>query len=104
MNEAGPRIAKTSVLHIEGGMTIYQAGDLKMRLASLLKQPGPLEINLAAVAEIDSAGIQLLMLAKRCAHAAEKEFRLVAYSPAVSEAFELLHLGEYFDDPIVIPY
>lgn len=102
MNEAGTGIAETSVLHIEGDMTIYQAADLKARLVSLLEQSGPLEINLAAVSEIDSTGIQLLMLAKRCAHAARKEMRLVAHSQAVLEAFELLDLAAYFGDPLVM--
>jgi anti-anti-sigma factor len=103
MNEAGATIAETFVMHIEGDMTIYQAADLKARLESLLQQPGPLEVDLSAVTEIDTTGVQLLMLAKRCALAAKKELHLVAHSQAVLEAFELLDLAAYFGDPLVMP-
>ena len=102
MKKAGRRIAETSVLHVEGDMTIYQAADLKTRFESLLAQSGPVEIGLAGVSEIDTAGVQLLMLAKRCAQAEGKELRLTGHSHAVLEAFELLGLGAYFGDPLVM--
>ena len=88
-----------AALHIEGELTIFRAMELKPRL---LADPQPLEINLSGVTEIDSAGVQLLMLAKKTAQAAQSELRLVEHSPAVIEIFELLNLGEFFDDPLVI--
>jgi anti-anti-sigma factor len=102
MNQAGESIAGTSVMHIEGDMTIYQAADLKARLESLLRQSGPLEIDLSAVTEIDTTGVQLLMLAKRCAGAAQKELRLARHSQPVLDAFELLDLAGWFGDPLVM--
>ena len=88
-----------AVLRIEGEMTIYRAGELKQ---TLLASPPPTEIDLSGVTEIDTAGVQLLMLAKRQAQAAQRELRLVAHSAAVSEVFELMNLGAYFDDPLVM--
>ncbi|WP_286757768.1 STAS domain-containing protein [Ralstonia sp. RL] len=89
-------------LRIEGEMTIYQAAELKQTLASALRQGEALEIDLSAVGEIDAAGIQLLIAAKKSAQAAGKELRLVAHSDAVVEAFELLDIGGWFGDPLVM--
>lgn len=89
-------------LRIEGEMTIYQAAELKQTLATALQQSETLEIDLSAIGEIDTAGVQLLIATKKSAQAAGKELRLVAHSDAVVEAFELLDLGGYFGDPLVM--
>ena len=87
------------VLRIEGEMTIYRAAELKL---VLLADPPPLEVDLSGVTDIDTAGVQLLMMAKKAAQAAQRELRLVAHSQAVTDVFELLNLGAYFDDPLVM--
>ena len=84
-------------------MTIGRAADLKNELLAALSGCTDVEINLAAVDEIDSAGIQLLVLAKREAVAAGKRLRLTAHSKAVVEILDLCNLGGYFGDPVVIP-
>jgi len=88
-----------SVLRIDGELTIFRAAELK---PVLLTEPMPLELDLSGVTELDSAGVQLLMLAKRAAQAQQRELRLVAHSPAVIEVFELLNLAAYFGDPLVM--
>lgn len=93
----------TSVLRIEGEMTIYRAAELKQVLLASLDQTEELEIDLAAVTEFDSAGVQILILAKRQALARQRKLRLIAHSPAVLDVFELLNLAAYFGDPLVIP-
>ena len=92
----------TSVLHIEGDMSIYRAAELKAALLTSLDQAGELEVDLAAVTEFDTAGVQILMLAKQQAQAMQKTLRLIRHSPAVLEVFELLNLAAYFGDPLVI--
>ena len=52
--------------------------------------------------EIDTAGVQLLMLAKQEALRQQRELRLVGHSPAVLEVFELLNVAAYFSDPLVM--
>ncbi len=94
--------ADLSVLCIEGEMTIYRAEELKQTLLAAVARLPVLEVNLSAVTELDTAGVQLLILAKELAKSKNKEMRLVAHSPAVVEVFELLNLGLYFDDPLVI--
>jgi anti-sigma B factor antagonist len=90
-------------LRIEGEMTIYRAAELKETLMTALEHPAGLEIDLSGVTEIDSAGIQLLLLAKRSTTANQRPLRLIGHSSAVTDAFDLLNLVGYFGDPIVIP-
>lgn len=91
-----------SRLRIEGEMTIYRANELKLSVLDSLSKAQALEIDLGAVSELDSAGIQVLMLAKKQALEKKQELRLVSHSPAVLEVFELLNLAAYFGDPLVM--
>jgi anti-sigma B factor antagonist len=89
-------------LHIEGEMSIYTAAELKAQLVPHLAQPGELEIDLSQVSELDSAGLQLLILAKREAERVGINLRLAWHSPAVLEVFDLCNLAAFFGDPLVI--
>jgi anti-sigma B factor antagonist len=91
-----------TVLRVEGEMTIYRAAELKSTLLAPIGTASSLDIDLSGVADIDCAGVQLLMLAKKTAQQRNCELRLMGHSPAVAEAFELLNLAGYFGDPIVI--
>lgn len=90
-------------LRIEGELNIYRAAELKELLLTPLYQGLSLEVDLSAVAEIDTAGVQLLLLAKRTAREHACELRLVAHSPAVVDVFELLDLAGVFGDPLLMP-
>jgi anti-sigma B factor antagonist len=92
-----------SQLAVEGELTIYRANELKQTLLSALEGTDALAIDLSGVIEIDSAGVQLLMLASAAARAAGCELRLTGHSPAVREVFELLDLARYFNDPRLAP-
>lgn len=91
-----------SLLFIEGEMNIYRAAELKNSLLAALTPNQPLELDLAGVTELDTSGVQLLMLAKRSAQTMQCELRLVSHSPAVLEVFELLDLAAWFGDPLLI--
>ena len=84
-------------------MTIYHAQQQKGELLEALASGSGLELDLSQVAEIDTAGLQLLLLVKREAGKAGKEVKLVAHSPAVRELIEFAHLATHFGDPMVIP-
>lgn len=90
-------------IFLEGEMTIYAVHQIKEALMGAVEHDREVDIDLAAITEIDSAGIQLLVLAKREAAAREKRLSLVEHSPAAVEAIELLNLSGYFGDPLVIP-
>ena len=91
-----------ATLHLSGEMTIYQAGEQRLALLSALAAGGALAIDLAGVTDIDTAGVQVLMMAKKAALASGQQLQLVAHSPAVLEVFELLRLSAFFGDPMVI--
>lgn len=103
MNQPAP-----TVLCITGEMSIYRAAELKATLLAALAESaahggGPdLALDLAGVSVLDSAGVQLLMLAKQTALAAQGRLRLQAHSSAVTEVFELMNLAAYFGDPLVM--
>jgi len=80
-------------LHLEGDMTIYHAAEIKDGLLGALAQCAALEIDLSDVTEIDSAGVQLLLLVSREAAAQEKELRILAQSQAVLEVSRLCRLA-----------
>lgn len=87
-------------------MTIYQAAGQKQTLVeqlTALGDSGTLELDLSAVSEIDTAGIQLLILAKREAARLGKQVRFVAHSPAVREVVDFYNLAADFGDPMLVP-
>jgi anti-sigma B factor antagonist len=91
------------LLAIEGELTIYRAAELCETLKTALAAADELEVNLAGVTEMDSAGVQLLMAAKKSAQASQRSLRLVSHSPAVLEVFEMLDLAAHFGDPLLVP-
>ena len=82
-----------ATLRIEGELTIFRAAELKQ---ALLGCPPPGVIDLSDVTEIDTAGVQLLLLARREAQGLERELRLVGRSRAVDDALTLLNLQAEF--------
>lgn len=88
--------------HIEGEMTIYQAAALKEKISGILDDTRELEICLGNVTVIDTAGIQLLMLAKKERERRGLNLSLTKHSSAVLDAFELMGLFAYFNDPVVL--
>lgn len=91
-----------AILRIEGDMSIYRANELKAVLLQALQASPQTEVDLSAVTEMDTAGLQLLMMAKRSAQQGQRRLRLVRHSPAVLEVFELLNLAAFFGDPLVM--
>lgn len=87
---------------IQGEMTIYTALELKDQLLAPLDQCDRMEIDLAGVSEIDSAGLQLLVMAKNEAIARGKNLSISNHSPAVLEALELCNLEGFFGDPVLV--
>lgn len=86
-------------LTLTGELTIYAAGEAKNRLLAPLDAHDALDIDLSAIEEIDSAGLQLLLLARQHAAAAGKPLGLVAPSQAVRELLELYNLAGFFAAP-----
>ncbi|MEY4593518.1 MAG: hypothetical protein RIR18_2413 [Pseudomonadota bacterium] len=89
-------------LGITQDLTIYTASEMKPLLLEALKVNEGLELDLSQVGEIDTAGVQLLMLTKREAQTAGKMCKIVAHSPAVHQTIDFCNLAAFFGDPMVI--
>lgn len=87
---------------LDGEMTIYRAADLKIMVLEALRKTAVLEIDLSGVTELDTAGLQVLMLAKQTAIAGQRELRLLRHSPAVMEILEMLDLVAFFGDAVLL--
>jgi anti-sigma B factor antagonist len=90
-------------LAIREDLTIYHAMDQKQQLLDALSATQALELDLSQVSEIDTAGLQLLILAKREAALQQKALSIVAHSPAVRQTLDFCNLATFFGDPVVIP-
>ena len=71
-NQTAAKVA-IAPLRVEGDMTIYQAAELKQTLLASLATTSPLVLDLSAVSEIDTSGVQLLMMAAQYARACGQE-------------------------------
>ena len=89
-------------LRIGGELNVYSAPELKRQLLDHLDAAPELEINLSQVGEMDTAGFQVLYLAKREAMKNGKTLRMTSHSPAVLEVMDLYNMAAYFGDPVVI--
>lgn len=87
---------------VEGEMTIYHVQDIKQGLMQCLHDCAEMEVSLAGVSEMDTAGFQLLVLAKREASQLGRSLRLVEHSPATLEVMDLFNMAAYFGDPVVM--
>jgi anti-sigma B factor antagonist len=103
MNDAQHAASEASRLTIEADLTIYNVVDLKSRLLDAVRSPQAVELDLSQVGEMDTAGFQLLVLAKRESQRLGHQLRIVAHSPAVREVMEFYNMAGYFGDPLVIP-
>ena len=96
-------MASSQPLVITEEMTIYHALEQKQLLLDALAASSELELNLSQVAEMDTAGLQLLVLLKKEAQRAGKQVRIVAHSQAVSSVIDFCNMAAEFGDPLVIP-
>lgn len=87
---------------IEGELTIYRASELKQDLLDKISGNQEIDVDLSQVTEIDSAGLQLMVLAKREAAARSRVLRFDGHSKAVMEILDLADLAGFFGDPVVI--
>lgn len=89
-------------MRVDGELTIYTAAECRQQLLDHLQQCDDLTVDLSAVSEMDSAGLQVLLVLKKQADKAGCGLQLVQHSPAVLEVFEVLDLQAHFGDPLVI--
>lgn len=90
------------IYQIAGELTIYRAEELKKELLDTIAHGQEIEVDLQGVSEIDSAGLQLMIMAKREAVLQQKSLRFTGHSQTMLEVLDLFGLAGYFGDPVVI--
>jgi anti-anti-sigma factor len=87
------------IIHIRGELTIYSAASLKPGLfAAWDPDVAECRVDVSQVSEVDTSGLQLLLMLRRVCTAASRNFELLNPSDACREVLELLHL-----DPLLRP-
>jgi ABC-type transporter Mla MlaB component len=77
-------------------LTIKTVGELYAQTKEQMDEYEIVFVNLVAVSEIDTAGIQLLISLKKEVDAKGKIFDVVGLSAEVDEIFSLYGVGPYF--------
>ena len=91
------------LLTLTEDLTIYHALEQKSALLNALADTDDLELDLMHVGEIDTAGLQLLILLKKEAQRAGKTISIVAHSQSVRAVIDFCNLAAELGDPLVIP-
>ncbi|EXJ14950.1 STAS domain-containing protein [Imhoffiella purpurea] len=87
-----------SALCLEGELNIYCASETKMRLMEFLSRAEDPSLDLSAVTELDTAGLQVLILARQEAERMRKPLRFLNPSDSVRDVFDLCNLTVRFGD------
>ncbi|WP_417069382.1 STAS domain-containing protein [Niveibacterium terrae] len=87
-----PNPNSSARLALEGEMTIFQAAELNETLLRAVRDNEGLEVDLVGVTELDTAGVQLMLVAQREACALGHALRWVGHSHAVREVVSRLGL------------
>jgi anti-sigma B factor antagonist len=84
-------------LGLAGELTIQTAAEEKAGLLAFLDvttaEGADVELDLSDVTELDTAGVQLLLMAKREARAQGRRLRVSASSQTVVEVLKIAHLS-----------
>jgi anti-anti-sigma factor len=81
------------LIRVRGEMTIYAAATLAEQLrTAVAAQTGDCRIDLSEVTEMDTTGLQILLMAKRACAAADKSLAFVKPSTVVTESLSLLRI------------
>jgi len=87
-------------VHVNGEMTIYTCGTLKTRLLEeLAAHPDTTRLDLSQVVELDTAGLQLLLTARRYASDAGCDLQIANPSRVVADVLELCRLDALLATP-----
>lgn len=82
-----------------GDLTIYTATECLVQLRHMTGVDLDVVLDLSEVGEIDTAGVQLLIQARRERSAHGKPMQFASPSPAVQEIVQLLGLQAFLDIP-----
>ncbi len=83
------------LLKLEGDMTIYNAAAFGECLIEFVEGYKEYEVDLSAVSEIDTAGIQLLLQLKKKAEEQQRTIQLLGCNEEICDLFDLYQLQDW---------
>lgn len=89
-------------LKLTGALTIYTVAQARQEIPARLLKHHAQVLDLSALEELDTAGIQLLLWLKRDEAGRGNTLAFAHHSAAVVEALDLLKLTGLFGDPILL--
>ena len=99
MNVQVEQTGNSARVKLAGELTIYTAAEVKAALAEVMIKSGQIEVDLSGVTEIDTAGLQLMLIVKRNP---ESMVRFVNHPASVLRLVDLANLGAALGDPLFI--
>jgi anti-anti-sigma factor len=96
-------MANSKRISLSEDLTIYHALEQKQTLLDAIAGTQDLELDLSQVSEMDTAGLQLLIMLKKEAQHTGKRVSIVAHSQAVRAVIDFCNMAAEFGDPLVIP-
>lgn len=99
-----PAPLDSTIFAVRGEFNIFTAEGNKERLLQAIRhaKAPEIEVDLSDVTEIDSSGLQLMVMAKREAAENGKGLRFIGHSAPVLDLIDLCGLSGFFGDPILI--
>lgn len=86
-------ISTSGDMHVHGEMTIYRASELAQTLlAAVRAYDGDVSLDMSAVTEFDTAGLQLVLMARRLAETNGRRLEVVQPSECVLEVLNLCNV------------
>jgi len=90
---------KAARVALSGEFTIYTAAEIKAALVQAMASADKVDVDLSGVTEVDTAGIQLMLIAKRNS---DKKVVFTNHPPSVLRMVDLANLGEALGDLLVV--
>ncbi|MBV8464635.1 MAG: STAS domain-containing protein [Burkholderiales bacterium] len=91
--------AASGVHALSGELGIYTVPDIRQQVLALFAAADNIDIDLSGVTEIDTAGLQLMLMTKR---EQGKQVRFCNHSQVVLKLIDLANLGQTLGDPVFI--
>ncbi|MGC3961894.1 MAG: STAS domain-containing protein [Rhodocyclaceae bacterium] len=102
MNDFTATETEPETLALAGEVGIYNADAVKQALIAFVSDTATPRIDLSAVSDLDTCGVQLMLLARNEAQARERSIHWSGHSQAVLDALETFNLGALFDAPATL--
>lgn len=83
----------TSVLRIAGDLRIASVADARPELVAMMATGSAIQLDLSALGECDTAGIQLLLMACASARAKRQPFATIGHTAAFRAALERIGIS-----------